>query len=346
VNREWNPWLPGGGRGGGRLRPRICLLLLGIAGGCAGNPSSRVPGEEAPRVGDEIVACGRFFHVGAPVVLWMDPRGYDAYRVEPRFPEEVPARTPPPAGPRYASLRKGLPEDLAAKIRKRGWTLPELQGWVSQFVVHYDVCGTSRQCFKVLQDRRGLSVHFMLDVDGTIYQTLDLKERAWHAGKANERSIGIEIAQIGAYPSPDHEVLRSWYRRVGGRVRIRFPSWMDETGIRGGDGPFRPAREALQSGVVQGRRLYQYDFTEAQYRSLARLLAALNRIFPRIRLDAPRNADGKVRDSALSAEELADFEGVLGHYHVTTRKIDPGPAFDWNRVLREARDLRWGRTPR
>ncbi|MEM9559092.1 MAG: N-acetylmuramoyl-L-alanine amidase, partial [Planctomycetota bacterium] len=37
-------------------------------------------------------------------------------------------------------------------------------------------------------------------VDGTIYQTLDVTERAWHATKANSRSVGIEIAQIGAYP--------------------------------------------------------------------------------------------------------------------------------------------------
>ena len=42
----------------------------------------------------------------------------------------------------------------------------------------------------------------MLDLDGTIYQTLDLKEGAWHATVANGRSIGIEIANIGAYP-PD-----------------------------------------------------------------------------------------------------------------------------------------------
>jgi len=44
--------------------------------------------------------------------------------------------------------------------------------------MHYDVCGVSRQYFKVLHDYRGLSVHFMLDIDGTIYQTLDLNERA------------------------------------------------------------------------------------------------------------------------------------------------------------------------
>ncbi len=40
-------------------------------------------------------------------------------------------------------------------------------------------------------------------------QTLDLKERAWHASTANTRSIGIEIANIGAYPKT--EPFKRWY---------------------------------------------------------------------------------------------------------------------------------------
>ena len=40
-----------------------------------------------------------------------------------------------------------------------------------------DVEGYSKGTFRVLHDMRGLSVHFMLDLDGTIYQTLDLKVR-------------------------------------------------------------------------------------------------------------------------------------------------------------------------
>src|SRR6185503_14558055 len=78
--------------------------------------------------------------------------------------------------------------------------LERLREVVDQFVLHYDVAGTSGRCFQVLQDARGLSVHFLLDVDGTIYQTLDLRDEAWHATKANPRSIGIEIANLGAYP--------------------------------------------------------------------------------------------------------------------------------------------------
>src|ERR1043165_1098993 len=43
------------------------------------------PGRELEREGDEIMVCGRLFHTGAPVVLWTDPGGYDAYRIERRF---------------------------------------------------------------------------------------------------------------------------------------------------------------------------------------------------------------------------------------------------------------------
>jgi N-acetyl-anhydromuramyl-L-alanine amidase AmpD len=38
----------------------------------------------------------------------------------------------------------------------------------------------------------------------------------------------------------------------------------------------------------------------------------------------------------MEPSELSRFAGVLGHAHVTARKIDPGPALDWERLLREA----------
>src|SRR4051812_27435652 len=38
-----------------------------------------------PRKGDEIVVAGQLFHTGTRVITWMDPHGYDAYRVERRF---------------------------------------------------------------------------------------------------------------------------------------------------------------------------------------------------------------------------------------------------------------------
>ncbi len=42
-------------------------------------------GEQLERTGDEIMVCGQLFHTTAPVVLWLDPGGYDAYRTDRRF---------------------------------------------------------------------------------------------------------------------------------------------------------------------------------------------------------------------------------------------------------------------
>ena len=38
-----------------------------------------------------------------------------------------------------------------------------------------------------------------------------------------------------------------------------------------------------------------------------------------------------------SDEEWQNFSGILGHYHVQTNKVDPGPGFDWEPFLAEVR---------
>ena len=178
------------------------------------------------------MVAGHWVHTGTRVVTWMDPGGYDAYRVERRFSpleksdwetsrQEVKYLDSPN---RYNLRRQGLSDEEIERVRGGGWDLPLLQRVVDQFVIHYDVCGTSRQCFKVLQDMRNLSVHFMLDLDGTIYQTLDVKERAWHAGTANSRSVGVEIANMGAYSPQGRNPFAQWYAKdARGRTRITLP---------------------------------------------------------------------------------------------------------------------------
>ncbi len=308
---------------------------------CAAATGWGGPGARAGRAGDEIVVAGRFFHTGAPVVLWLDPGGYDAYRVECRFDPDQALATGSGAETtpnRYGTFRKHVPPEDLARVRESGWDLEILRRHVDQFVLHYDVCGTSRRCFEILQDKRGLSVHFMLDLDGTIYQTLDAKERAWHAGTANDRSVGVEIANIGAYP--DLDVLGEWYGKdAAGRTRVILPESMGDGGIRTPGFVGRPARAEPIRGRLQGRDLIQYDFTEEQYESLARLAATLSRALPGIVLECPRDAGGAPRDRSFTAEELAAFRGVLGHYHVTEKKVDPGPALDWERFLDRARAL-------
>ncbi len=324
------------------------LLLMLVACGCA----STRPGCPLPRRGDEIMVCGQLFHTDAPVVLWTDPDGYDAYRTERRFvpwdkasweatAAEKKLKTPERFGLRYGGIpgAGGLSPADIDRIRGGGWDLPTLRRVVDQFVLHYDVAGTSRTCFRILHDVRGLSVHFMLDIDGTIYQTLDVKERAWHATIFNDRSVGIEIANIGAYPPKDAAVLDRWYARdAAGHTVISLPPELDGGGVRT-PGPFRPARDQPVVGTIQGQDLRQYDLTPQQYDSLIRLTATLCTVLPQIRCEAPRDPSGAVIPRTLSPDQLAAFHGVLGHYHIQDNKTDPGPALDWDRVLTGAQRL-------
>ena len=60
-------------------------------------------------------------------------------------------------------------------------------------------------------------------------------------------------------------------------------------------------------------------------------------MFPKIACDYPRDPAGNLVPKKLPDEALKAYGGVLGHYHVQTNKTDPGPAFDWDRVINGAR---------
>jgi N-acetylmuramoyl-L-alanine amidase len=330
------------------LRPFLACLVIALATTGCRTVSPQPVGALEPRTGDEIVAAGQFFHIGTPVVLWLDPGGYDAYRVERRFApldqsdwdastnENPSLKTPN----RYGMRRSQLTPEQLEEFRGGGWELAALTNVVDQFVLHYDVAGTSRTCFKVLHDARGLSVHFMLDLDGTIYQTLDLKERAWHASTSNDRSIGIEIANMGAYPVGGRNPFAEWYARdASGQMRLTLPARHRDGGLHTPGFVGRPARPEPVRGVIQGQELEQYDFTPEQYAALTRLTAALCRIFPKIQCRYPVDENGRLIPRKLPDEELANFQGVLGHYHIQTNKTDPGPAMDWARLMNGARTL-------
>lgn len=344
----------------------FAALLLVLGSGCRSLPR---PGAPEPRKGDEIVIAGQFFHTGTPVVLWLDKGGYDAYRVERRFGPFDKAEWQPPQGSardlktpnRYGIRSVNVTQEQEAEARSRGWDrthftpeqleqvrgggwdLPLLQKVVDQFVIHFDVCGVSRTCFKVLQDDRDLSVHFMLDLDGTIYQTLDLKERAWHATISNDRSIGIEIANMGAYPAKGSNPFKTWYKHeTNGTTVITLPPNLGDGGIRTKGFVGHPSRPEPVRGVTQGDDLVQYDFTPEQYAALARLTATLCTVFPKIKCSYPVDGDGKLINSKLPQADWEKYQGVLGHFHVQANKNDPGPAFQWDKVIGNAQGLMRG----
>src|SRR5437868_3202484 len=114
---------------------RFALVLVLSSISLAQQAYRAQPGQSLPRLGDEIIVCGQLFHTSAPVILWLDPGGYDASR--------------PPSSARR--IRAGavsreitLTDEELDHVHAGGWTIDLLRDKIDQFVIHYDVAGVSR----------------------------------------------------------------------------------------------------------------------------------------------------------------------------------------------------------
>jgi len=182
----------------------------------------------------------------------------------------------------------------------QGWELPEYcyrksstARTPTMFMAHWDVCLSSHSCYKVLLKRK-LSVHFLIDNDGTIYQTMDTNHVAYHAGsrKVNNASIGVEISNA-YYP----------------KYQINY--------IKKGFGP----RPVLEGSRVHGRTLEPHlGFYPEQLKAFKALAKSLNGIYD-IPLVAPME-NNKLVETIYNDAKSAKFKGVVSHYHITKRKID------------------------
>ena len=215
------------------------FLLSGSFSHAAPIAQPGTPATPDHRAGDEIIVCNQYFHTGTPVVLWSDPGGYQAPAIF-HHPVTRPASMP-------------TTESTTEIIRGDDLTLDQLRPHVDQFLIHFDACGLSSECFRVLQ-RRHLSVHFMCDLDGTIYQTMDLRDDAAHATIANARSIGVETAQIGCIANDESIApLKQWYRRYDGVTWITIPARFGDGGIRTPHFRGRPLRPFLITAQLQAK---------------------------------------------------------------------------------------------
>ena len=178
---------------------------------------------------------------------------------------------------------------------------------VSLFVTHWDVCLSSSICQRVL-DRRGISVHFLIDNDGTIYQTLDTTHIGWHAGSVNHRSVGVEISNA-YYPK-----YQSWYKKKG------FGE-----------------RPIIEESYVNGRKLkIHLGFYDIQKEALKALYKAINKGLG-VPLETPVNINGTEYTDTLTKPNLKRFSGFIHHYHETSKKIDCG-GLDISKLLKEIKN--------
>lgn len=156
-------------------------------------------------------------------------------------------------------------------------------------VVHHTAGkGSHHQVYSTLV-KRGLSVHFCVNGDGEIWQYADASLRCSHAGAANSWSVGIEVV------NPAREIP----------VRGDYPRQVVVEEIHGVD-------------------VRHTTFTAEQVKSVLALTEALCRAYG-LPHEVPM-ANGDVVATALPRDRLEAWRGVLGHLHVTTRKLDPGLA--------------------
>ena len=260
-------------------------------------------------IGDEVI------NINAPVINWREGPRWDA-RSEyciPTRTEAAPACLPAagkgqyPYGPpplpytkRYA-WRPGLGENPKPAAVK---------AMVKQFVIHHDGCASADMCFNVLHNERGLSVHFLVDNDGTIYQTIDLGLMAYHASDWNTYSIGVELCNYGE--------------------AFRRPEYYDA----GHAGPKRD----VSLCKINGNTLKAFDYTPAQIDSFSQLCRELLRLLPNLPAEYPQSSPGvpswdTMKDATIRRESYA---GYVGHYHINTQKWDPGP-FDFKKFCTKLR---------
>jgi len=167
----------------------------------------------------------------------------------------------------------------------------------AMFVNHWDACLSSESCAKVL-NRRGISVHFLIDNDGTIYQMLDTQHKAWHAGISggvggNPKGIGVEISN-------------AYY--------LKYQDWY----IKNGFGE-RPVQEDAH---VHGKKMKPFtDFYPTQLEALKALWKAVH-IGIGIPLVYPINSSGNLSDTVDKDCVKGKFHGICNHYNFTKGKMD------------------------
>ncbi len=181
---------------------------------------------------------------------------------------------------------------------------------IEMIVVHFTASGSCAGVVSWFKNPQSeVSAHYIIDHDGKILQLVKDGDCAWHAGlpgdlerndaiRPNPRALGIEIVNWGPLEKRDN----------------KYYNWTGNEHL---------------GQVVEADGEYWEPYTETQYESLIELVAYLCKRY-NVPIRYPPLGGSAYYERA---QGLADFSGILGHSAINRGKSDPGPHFDWNRLM-------------
>ncbi len=175
-----------------------------------------------------------------------------------------------------------------------------------QFVNHWDAALSTASCIKIINKRK-LSMHFGIDNDGTIYQTMDMQDAAWQAGNELSNRIGLGV-----------EISNAFY--------LKYQEWY----VKRGFGP-RPIIDKLN---IHGDKYVpkHLGFYDVQLEALAALWECVS-----YATGMPLQVCNE--KGVCNNCKRGEFSGFINHFNLTTNKIDC-ISLDMDRVLNKALKIR------
>lgn len=254
-----------------------------------------------------ISVYGRKIPVGVEVYRWDHPEGFNGYATDPSVVHDVNRKT-------------GSERDKIIKGRRYGRRANGIND-ITQFVVHHSGGDgrTPAGMYETLHNQRGLSVHYAIEDDGRVWQFLDPKDKAWHAGNANSCSVGAECCLY-----PDAGKRPDYYSRKRQEALGNMPHEIAHQRIQGMDKAVFVMPDCQVDSlarVIAGTYVglcieSQKKQEEFNYDDHATKL--WERFRPHPKFPSQGNA---IPRSAI--ESPWEHVGLIGHLHLTRRKWDP-----------------------
>ena len=131
-------------------------------------------------------------------------------------------------------------------------------------VLHHTTNDNVERALRTLTDpAREVSAHYVVGRDGKVYQLVDERQRAWHAGRSqwggdfdlNSSSIGIELDNTGEEPFTQAQIdaLLRLLGDIQARYRIPPPNFLAHADVA-------PGRKVDPSALFPWRTLAEHGF--------------------------------------------------------------------------------------